>query len=44
MIGPNPGGRFFAIFIRPDGIYEGQWRAITGRHATGAERAWWERS
>jgi hypothetical protein len=44
MIGPDNGGTFYAIFIRQDAIVEGLWRAITGRHATPAERAWWERS
>lgn len=44
MIGPDEGGRFFAIFIREDETLAGLWRAITGRVAVPAERAWWERS
>lgn len=44
MIGPDAGGRFLAIFIREDDVYAGQWRVITARRATAAERAWWERS
>jgi hypothetical protein len=44
MLGPDRGGAFFAIFIREDENVKGQWRAITGRRATAAERAWWERS
>jgi hypothetical protein len=44
MIGPDGGGRFFAIFIREDETLTGLWRAITGRDAVSAERAWWERS
>jgi hypothetical protein len=42
MIGPDGGGAFFAIFIRQDEIVTGLWRAITGRNATAAERAWWK--
>ena len=44
MLGPDAGSRFFAIFIREDELYRGQWRPITGRLATDAERAWWKRS
>lgn len=44
MIGPDQGGRFYAIFIRQDDLTEGLWRAITGRRATAAEEAWWKRS
>lgn len=44
MVGPDAGGRFFAIFIREDDTEGGRWRAITGRRATAAERSWWERS
>lgn len=44
MIGPDAGGRFLAIFIREDDVYEGQWRVVTARQASDAERTWWERS
>jgi hypothetical protein len=44
MIGPDQGGEFFVFFIREDEIVTGRWRVITGRRATAAERAWWERS
>lgn len=44
MIGPDRGGLFFTIFIRQDDVTTGLWRAITGRNAVQAERAWWERS
>lgn len=42
MIGPDRGGEFFTIFIRQDEMITGLWRAMTGRHATVAERAWWK--
>lgn len=44
MVGPDGGGGFFAIFIREDETLTGLWRPVTGRRATPAERAWWERS
>jgi hypothetical protein len=44
MVGPDGDGGFFVIFIREDEIVKGMWRAITGRRANEAERAWWERS
>jgi hypothetical protein len=45
MIGPaGNDGKFFAIFIKEDENLSGRWRAITGRRASPAERAWWERS
>jgi len=44
MIGPDGRGGFLAIFISEDETERGLWRVITGRSATAAERAWWERS
>ncbi len=44
MIGPDGRGGFYAIFIREDAAVSGRWRAITGRRATVAEKAWWERN
>jgi len=44
MIGPDGRGGFYAIFIREDAAVSGRWRAITGRRATAAEKAWWERN